>query len=110
MLGAISASLRFLRRRPFRSAALYLLNALTLLLIVQLWYSLAPDSAAPGWAALLLAQVSLLLRLGARLAFMASEITFFQSELAHAGYVVAPMPVWPDSPAVEAIGRIRNQE
>jgi hypothetical protein len=49
-----------------------------------------------------------LARLWAKLAFMASEIAFFQGELAHAGYVAAPLPVWPDSPAVEALGRIRD--
>jgi hypothetical protein len=34
---------------------------------------------------------------------MASEVVFFQGELAHAGYTAAPLPTWPDSPAVEAI-------
>ena len=105
-LGAIAASLRFLRRRPLRSAVLYLLNALTLLLIVRLWYSFAYDAAAPDWTALVLSLVCLLLRLAAKLALMASEIAFFQGELAHAGYVVAPVPVWPDSPAVEAIEKL----
>lgn len=108
MLGAIAASLRFLRRRPFRAAGLYLLNALALLVILRLWYSLAPGAATPNWAALLLGQLYLLLRLWAKLAFMASEIAFFQGELAHAGYTAAPLPVWPDSPAVEAIGRMTD--
>ena len=109
MIGAIAASLRFLRRRPLRAAGLSLLNALTVLVIIRLWYSLAPDGATPGWAALLLSQLYLLMRLWARLAFVSSAIAFFQGELAHAGYVAAPVPVWPDSAAVEAIDNLTRQ-
>jgi len=35
--------------------------------------------------------------------FWASETALFQGRLAHAGYVAAAKPVWPDSPAAEAI-------
>jgi hypothetical protein len=35
--------------------------------------------------------------------FWASETSLFQARLAHAGYVAAPVPTWPDSPAAEAI-------
>jgi hypothetical protein len=31
----------------------------------------------------------------------ASEIAFFQAELAHAGYSARPLPMWPDSPSAE---------
>ena len=31
--------------------------------------------------------------------FMASEVVFFQAELAHAHYAAAPEPVWPDAPS-----------
>jgi hypothetical protein len=34
---------------------------------------------------------------------MASEVVFFQGELAHASFAAGPEPIWPDSPAVEAI-------
>ena len=103
MLGALVASLRFLRRRPLRVAGLYLLNVIALLVVVRLWLQTAPDVAAPVWQALLVTQAYLLLRIWTKLAFMSSEVVFFQGELAHAGYTAAPEAVWPDSPAAEAI-------
>jgi hypothetical protein len=81
MLGALAASLRFLRRRPLRAAGLYLLNGLTMIAIVRLWYSLAPGVSAPDWTAFLVAQVYLTARLWAKVAFLSSEIAFFQGEL-----------------------------
>jgi hypothetical protein len=38
-----------------------------------------------------------------KLVFCASEVSLFQSLLAHAGYVAAPLPTWPESPTIEAI-------
>ncbi len=111
MIGALAASMRFLRRRPLRALGLYLLNALATLLIVGLWYVLAPAASASVGLAFLLTQVYLLCRVGAKLAWMASEVVFFQGELAHASYTAAPLPLWPDSPAAEALGNLidRNQ-
>jgi hypothetical protein len=106
MLGALNASVRFIRRRPFRTIGLYLLNAVALLVIVRLWLQTAPAANAPTWVALGVAQVYLLCRVWAKLAFMASEVVFFQGELAHADYTAAPLPVWPESPAAEAIGNL----
>lgn len=113
MIGALAASLRFIRRRPVRITGLYLLNAIALLLIVRVWSDAAPAASASVWYALLVTQVYLLLRLWAKLAFMASEVVFFQGELAHAGYTAASVPVWPESPAAEAIGnlsRLRRED
>jgi hypothetical protein len=106
MIGALAASLRFIRRRPFRVAGLYLLNAVALLLIVRVWSDAAPAASASVWGALLVTQVYLLFRLWSKLAFMASEVVFFQGELAHAGYTAAAVPIWPESPAAEAIGNL----
>jgi hypothetical protein len=39
---------------------------------------------------------------------MASEVVFFQGELGHARFTAAPEPIWPDSPAVEAIRNLRR--
>jgi hypothetical protein len=58
---------------------------------------------------LLVAELYLLLRVWAKLAFMASEVVFFQGELAHAQYTAMPDPVWPDSPAAEAIENLTRQ-
>jgi len=106
MLGALGASLRFIRRRPLRASGLYLLNAAAFLVILRLWMSVAPSAAAPTWLALLLSQLYLLCRVWAKLAFMASEVVFFQGELAHAQYTASPPLVWPESPAAEAIDNL----
>ena len=103
MLGALAAALRFLRRRWLRVAALYALNLAGLIVVIALWALIAPSGSAPVWFAFLLAQVYLLLRLWTKLVFLASDAVFFQGELAHAAYTAAPLPVWPDSPAAEAI-------
>ena len=108
MLGAILASLRFIRRCHIRVAGLYLLNVLGLLIVMRLWMSLAPSAAAPSWSALFIAQVYLLVRIWTKLAFMASEVVFFQGELAHATYTAAAPLVWPESAAAEAIDNLVN--
>jgi hypothetical protein len=106
MLGAAGAALRFIRRRPFRVAGLCFLNAIAFLIILRLWLQMAPSATAAPWLALLATEVYLLLRVWAKLAFMASEVVFFQGELAHAAYTAAPPIVWPESPAAEAIGNL----
>jgi hypothetical protein len=55
------------------------------------------------WLAFLGGQLYILARLLLKLQFMASQTALFQSSLAHAGYAAAPAPVWPESPAAEAI-------
>ena len=111
MISAVSSSIRFIRRRFFRVSALYLLNVLTLLVIIRLWLQVAPSADAAPWLALLVTQIYLLFRVWAKLAFMASEAVFFQGELAHAQYTAAPEPLWPDSPAAEAIDNlVRNNK
>ena len=107
-LATLGASLRFIRRRPWRVAALYLLNVLAFLIVARLWMQIAPSAGAPTWLALFAAQIFILARVWAKLAFMASEVVFFQGELAHATYTATPEPMWPDSPAVEAIRNLRR--
>jgi hypothetical protein len=109
ILSAVPAAMRFIRRRPLRSVGLYLLNSLAAVVLARLWLQVAPGSAGPDWVALLLAETYFVARLWARLAFMASEVVFFQGELAHAVYTAAPEPVWPDSPAVEAIRNLADR-
>lgn len=108
MFGALAASLRFIRHRPFRVAALLGLNAIAFLVVLRLWLQAAPSASAPAWLALLLAELYLLARVWAKLAFVASEIVFFQGELAHAQYTAAPPILWPDSPAAEAIRNLNQ--
>jgi hypothetical protein len=106
MVGAVGAALRFVRRRAVRVSGLYLLNGLAFVAILVVWRWTAPSGAASPWLALLVTQVYLLARVWAKLAFMASEVVFFQGELAHAHYTAAPDVVWPDSPAAEAIDNL----
>jgi hypothetical protein len=47
--------------------------------------------------------IGLLLPLLVRLGLAAGNVVLFQSALAHANYTAAPLPIWPDSPAAEAI-------
>ena len=70
----------------------------------------APSAAMPVWAAFLVTQIYLVVRLLAKLAFMASEVVFFQGELAHAGYTAAPLPIWPESASAEAIGNLAQRD
>ena len=103
MISAIAASIRFIRRRFWRVIGLYLLNVLLAVILMRFWLQLAPPGWGVNWPAFLATQLYLLLRIWAKLAFMASEVVFFQGELAHAQYTALPEPAWPDSPAVESI-------
>jgi hypothetical protein len=103
-VGAIFASARFTRRRVLRVTALYLLNMLVLLGVTE---ASGATLAAIMPASNVVLQCLLIVMLGVRifiqLTLVASEAAFFQGELAHARYTAAPLPMWPDSPAVEAI-------
>ena len=109
MLGALAASIRFMRRRPLRVLALYVLNLFALVVILRLWVQAEPGADAPSWLALFLVLLYLVGRIWARLAFMASEVVFFQGELAHADYTAAPLTVWPDSPEAEAMDNLKAE-
>jgi hypothetical protein len=108
VIGALTASLRFIRRRPWRVSGLYLLSVVTLLLVLGLGQQTTSSAGPPSLAGPLLWLLFLLARLWAKLAFMASEVVFFQGELAHAEYTALPEPIWPDSPAVEAMENLRG--
>ena len=107
VISALGASMRFLRRRPFRAFGLYLLNAVAFLMVLRIWLEIAPQAwHSVGWA-FLVTQIYLLVRIWLRLAFVASEVVFFQGELAHAGYTARPPYVWPNSAAAEAIENLK---
>ena len=107
MLGALLATLRFLRRHAAGVAGLWLANGVLLALIYTAYAIAAPGAGASGgavWGAFLVGQIYIAARVFARLAAYGSQISYFQSRLAHATYVAAPEPRWPDSPVAEAIG------
>jgi hypothetical protein len=108
VLAAIGAGLRFVRRRFWRTAGLYTLNVLALVVIARLWIQVAVGASGPDWVALLLSQIYLIARIWGRMAFLGSEAVFYQGELAHAQYTAAPLPRWPDSVSVEAVRNLRQ--
>ena len=104
-LGAIIASVRFVRRRALAVVALYALNVVTIVAILLATTGLADwaSSWTPAWSISAAVSLVLLGHLLGRLALAASQIVYFQHALAHADYTAAPLPMWPDSPAAEAI-------
>ena len=102
MLGALLASVRFIRTRPMRAVGLFALHLVVAAGLLELWPRMV-SMPQDQWSALGVAVVFLLIMTVARLAFLASEVALFQQELAHASYAAMPAPVWPDSSAVEAI-------
>ena len=106
-VGALLAAVRFVRHRP-GAFGLYLLDGGCFALVVAVYALLAPGARVPAWWTLVAGQAYLLARLWVKLLFYASEVAFFQGALAHAEYVAAPLPVWPDSPAADAIGPSRG--
>ena len=106
-LGAIGGALRFIRRNFGAAAMLYIVNVALFVLVVAMYAGVAPRSGGSGWMiwiAFTIGQAYVLARLWVKLVFLASETALFQGRLAHAGYVAAPKPTWPDSPSAEAIG------
>jgi hypothetical protein len=108
-LGSIAAALRFMRRRPIRILGLYVLNVLVAVLILLAWRQFRGAVESPAGLAFILGQLYVALRIVAKLAFTASEVAFFQQELAHASYTATPEILWPDSPAVEAIRNLSQK-
>ena len=106
MIGAFIAGSRFVIRHPITTLSLYLLNGLLFLALLALYAVIAPGVGGGGldiWRAFVIGQVYLAARLLLRLTLAASQISLFQSSLAHAAYTAAPPRLWPESPAAEAI-------
>jgi len=106
MIGAVLASARFIARHPGRVAGLYGLNVLLFAAVVSIYALVAPGAGRGGamiWLSFGVGQLYLLGRLWTKLAFYASEVALFQGMLAHAEYAAAPPPIWPESPAAEAL-------
>jgi hypothetical protein len=107
--GAVTAAFAFITRNSRQVFALYALNALAFVVLLALWAVVAPGAGGAGlsmWLAFAGTEVYVLARLAVKLQFMASQTALFQSRLAHATYTAAPEPVWPESPAAEAIAVI----
>jgi hypothetical protein len=106
MIGATVAAIRFIRQNP-ATIALYMVDLALFLIVLAIYAVVAPGAGGAGWSmwiAFAIGQAYVIARLWVKLVFWAGEAALFQGRLAHAGYVAAPKPVWPDSPMVEAIG------
>jgi hypothetical protein len=106
VLGALTAALRFIRNHPRQVTALYALNSLTFVALLAVWALIAPGAGSAGlamWVSFVVAQLYVVARLLLKLQFIASQTALFQGNLAHASYTSARVPVWPESPAAEAI-------
>jgi hypothetical protein len=106
MLGAIAAALDFVAHNAGAAITLYAMNVCLFLATIALYAAVAPAGGGAGlsmWLALGIGQVYIAARLWVKLVFWASETALYQQRLAHAGYVARPEPVWPESPAAEAL-------
>lgn len=105
-IGAVLAAGRFIGRHPAAVAAVYAVNAVIAGVVLAVYVLVAPDGRGGDWrllAALAVGGAYLLARLAVRLAFLSSAMTLLERSFAHADYTAPPLPVWPDSPAAEAI-------
>jgi hypothetical protein len=106
-IGALVAAARFIRRHPAGAAGLFSANTFLYAAVTLAYVAFAPGARhdAVGGAFLTLAagQVYVLARLAVKLGSYATAVAFFEDRLAHRGYTAPPEPVWPDSPAAEAI-------
>ncbi len=108
MIGALVSACRFIGRHPAQTIGLYVADSVLFVAAVAVYAVFASDAGTTGWtmwAAFAVSEAYLLARIWVRLVFYASEVSLFQSLLAHAGYAAAPLPVWPESPSAEAIDR-----
>ena len=108
ILGALNGADRFLRRNGAAAAALYLSDALMFAAVLAAYALVAPGAGRPagrcGWDCDRTA-----LRAGAAVGearLLGVGDALFQGRLAHAGYAAAARPMWPDSPAAEALGGV----
>ncbi len=109
-LGALRAAGRFLARRPIGSISLYLCNVLLFVLVLALYAVVAPGAGSTGvsmWIGAAIGQAYIAARLWVKLVFWASESAWFQSQLAHTGYVAARAPRWPESAEAEGVAEGR---
>jgi len=104
MIGAVGASIRFIRSHFRQAAALYALDVLALAAVFAAYSVTAPGAADSGvllLAGFIVSQLYVLARVWIRLLFLASATSLFQGTLAHVGYVAQPDVPLPDPPIVE---------
>jgi hypothetical protein len=102
-LGALLASIRFLRRNPSGVVLLLVFGLAAYGLNVLYGSALKSGVLAEEWQLRVSNEAFLAVHFWLKLVAYASGIALFQSRLAHAGYTAAPPAVWPESASAEAI-------
>jgi hypothetical protein len=105
-IGALRASGRFVGRHWRGCVGLYVVDIVLLVVVFAAYALVAPGAGSPGlsmWIGFAISQGYILARLWVKLVFWASEIAWFQSQLAHAGYIARSSSSWPESAIVEEI-------
>ena len=106
-IGALVAAGRFVMRHPAAVAAGFLANVAAYVVVTLLYVALAPGARHDAGFGVLLTlatgQLYLLARLAVKLGFYATATAVFEDRLAHRAYTAPPEPLWPDSPAAEAL-------
>ncbi len=113
MIGALFAGTRFVVRYPGRTLGLYALNGLAFAVVIAAYAAAAPGAAGAlgaSWLGFAVGLFYVAVRLFVKLLFYASQTALFQASLAHAGYTAAPVAVWPDSPAAEALANAGQEK
>jgi hypothetical protein len=106
MISAVAAAVGFIRRNAAAASLLFVANFALFAAVLGLYAFVAPGAGGAGasmWVGFAIGQLYVVARLWVKLVFWASATAFFQSRLAHAGYVNRPEPVWPESPEADAI-------
>jgi hypothetical protein len=106
MIGALTASARFIRRNFSAVAALYATNGLIFVSVLMIYALIAPGmgrTTISVWLGFVVSQLYLLARLWARLVFSASEIALFQGRLARTGYIATAPARFSEPPIVEQV-------
>jgi hypothetical protein len=106
-LFAVVAGVRYARRMPATLVTLYGLLVVTSAVVMGLYALVAPGASWAGtwvWVAWAIGELYVAARVLTKLLTYASITSLFQNALAHAGYVAQPVPIWPESPAVETLG------
>ena len=110
-LGALVAAARFVRRHPAATTGLFLANVALYAAVTLAYVALAPGARHDAVAGVILTlaagQAYLLGRIVVKLGFYATATALFEDRLAHRAYAAPPEPVWPDSPAAEALTNAR---
>ncbi|HSL22846.1 MAG TPA: hypothetical protein VK886_15045 [Vicinamibacterales bacterium] len=107
MIGALVGGARFVFRHPAATATLYLLNTVLFLVLLLIYRAVAPGASWSGagiWVAFAISQAYIAARVWLKLVFAASQISLFQSRLAHAGYAAFAGAPTLEPPVVEALG------